>query len=205
MFKNKWVIYIGFFSLLLVGFFWAISDERPFTDAKLVVINSNIPEFNFIDQDGKSFSTKNTEGKVYVAEYFFTTCKGICPKMNTSMRRIYDAFKNENDFLIVSHTCMPEVDSVPLLKQYERKMLTGIILKNQDGSYKLSHQANDTNQIIENKKGKYTHFVIIPHFIEGDALAAQLINEYVDGELIILDKNRKFFRYRIKFFYRYCL
>ena len=155
MFKNKWVIYIGFFSLLLVGFFWAISDERPFTDAKLVVINSNIPEFNFIDQDGKSFSTKNTEGKVYVAEYFFTTCKGICPKMNTSMRRIYDEFKNENDFLIVSHTCMPEVDSVPLLKEYERKMLTGSILKNQDGSYKLSHQANDTNQIIENKKWKF--------------------------------------------------
>jgi len=153
--KYKWWIYIGFFGLLLAGFYWAISDEHPFTDSRLPVINANIPEFNFIDQNGKSFSQRNTDGKVYVAEYFFTTCKGICPKMNTSMRRIYDQFKNEKDFIIVSHTCMPEVDSVSLLKQYEKKMLTGIILKNQDGSFKLSHQTADSNIFYENNNWKF--------------------------------------------------
>lgn len=149
--KKKWWIYITFFAILLAAFYWAISDEHPFTDAKLAVINPAVPFFSFTDQNGKAFSQKNTDGKVYVAEYFFTTCKGICPKMNISMRRVFDTYKDEDDFLIVSHTCMPEVDSVALMKNYERKMLTGIILKNDDGSYKLSHQTADSNSSYTNK------------------------------------------------------
>ena len=61
-------------------------------------------------------------GKVCVVEYFFTTCQGICPKMNKNMKEIYEAFKNEKEFLVVSHTCQPEVDSVPLMKAYSQKM-----------------------------------------------------------------------------------
>lgn len=61
-------------------------------------------------------------GKVCVVEYFFTTCRGICPKMNKNMKEIYEAFKTEPAFLIVSHTCQPEVDSVPLLKAYAKQM-----------------------------------------------------------------------------------
>jgi protein SCO1/2 len=60
---------------------------------------------------------------VYVAEYFFTTCKGICPKMNENMKTIFERFKNESDFAIISHTSVPETDSVPLMKAYEEKML----------------------------------------------------------------------------------
>lgn len=136
--KYRLWIYLGFFALLLGGFYLAISNEHPFTDSKLAVINSNIPAFEFINQNNKPFSQKNTEGKVYVAEYFFTTCKGICPKMNTNMRRVFEKFKNEKDFLIVSHTCMPEVDSVALLKEYEQKMVGGSLVKNEDGSYKVT-------------------------------------------------------------------
>ncbi|HET9430699.1 MAG TPA: SCO family protein, partial [Chitinophagaceae bacterium] len=65
---------------------------------------------------------KDVAGKVYVAEYFFTTCKGICPKMNNNLRKVYDEFKEEDDFLILSHTCQPEVDSVPVLKRYADSM-----------------------------------------------------------------------------------
>lgn len=148
---KKWWIYIGFFTFLLIGFFWAIIDEQPFTDSKLSVINASIPDFHFIDQNNQPFSKKNTEGKVYVTEYFFTTCKGICPKLNTSMRRIYDQFKNESDFLIVSHTCMPEVDSVSLMKAYEKKMLTGTIAKNQASGYKLMHNTGDSSKTFINK------------------------------------------------------
>jgi protein SCO1/2 len=137
MFKYKIWIYVGFFVLLLAGFYWAIIDERPFQESKLKVINPQIPDFNFTDQNHQPFTKKTTEGKVYVAEYFFTTCKGICPKMNTSMRRVYDAYKDNTEFLIASHTCMPEVDSVPLMKAYERKMLTGHLNKKQDGSFQL--------------------------------------------------------------------
>jgi protein SCO1/2 len=58
------------------------------------------------------------QNKITVVEYFFTTCKGICPKLNTNMKDIYTAYKNEPDFQIVSHTCNPGTDSVPVLKRY---------------------------------------------------------------------------------------
>ena len=71
------------------------------------------------------------------------------------MRRVYDVFKNEPDFLIISHTCMPEVDSVQLLKKYEQQMITGAILKNTDGSYALSHQTNDTTKSLNNNNWNF--------------------------------------------------
>ena len=154
--KKKLWIYLGFFGVLLAGFYWAISDEHPFTDAKLVVINDSIPDFSFTDQNGKIISKRNTEGKIYVAEYFFTTCKGICPKMNTNMRRVYDKFKDEQDFLILSLTCMPEVDSMSLLKKYEQKMLTGEVVENKDGSFKLKSSPADTSKSYVNTNW---HFV----------------------------------------------
>ncbi len=100
-------------------------------------------DFSFINQNGKTVTQNDVEGKVYVAEYFFTTCKGICPKMNANMRRVYDAYKDEQGFMILSHTCMPETDSIPVLKAYEARMLTGVLKTNIDGSYKL---VNDTLQ-----------------------------------------------------------
>ena len=76
--------------------------------------------------------------------------------MNTNMRRVFDQFKNESDFLILSHTCMPEVDSIPLLKKYEQKMLTGELIKNNDGSFKLKNHPSDTAKSFVNTNW---HFV----------------------------------------------
>ena len=78
----------------------------------------SVQPFSFINQDGKLVTDKDVEGKVYVAEYFFTTCNGICPTMNNNMKRVYEKFKNEKDFLILSHTSDPERDSVSTLKKY---------------------------------------------------------------------------------------
>src|SRR4051812_30554378 len=114
--KKMLFVYIGFFIVLLSVFLWIVSKEQHFSDSKLAVINPTIPTFSFINQDGKIITPKNTADKVYVAEYFFTSCKGICPKMNANIRRVFDEYKTEKDFLILSHTCMPETDSVPLLK-----------------------------------------------------------------------------------------
>ena len=147
MFKYKIWIYVGFFGLLLAGFYWAIMDERPFHESTLKVINAEIPDFEFIDQNNRPFNKRTTEGKVYLAEYFFTTCKGICPKMNTSMRRIYDVYKDRPDFLIASHTCMPEVDSVALMKKYEQKMITGELAKNNDGSFRLIEKESTADSV----------------------------------------------------------
>lgn len=124
--KKKWLIYIGFFILLFAGYFIYVFRDNDFSQSNLPVINNNVPAFSFINQDGKKITERDVEGKVYVVEYFFTTCKGICPRMNANMRRVFDAYLNEKDFAVLSHTCMPETDSIPLLKAYETKMLNGI-------------------------------------------------------------------------------
>ena len=143
-------VYIGFFAVLLAVFYLFIFKEHNFTDSKLAVINSLIPEFSFVNQDGKMVTQKTTADKVYVADFFFTTCKGICPKMNANMRRVFDAYKNEKEFLIISHTCMPETDSVPLLKAYEQRMINGKLIKNEDGSYKIIKPEEAANTPINN-------------------------------------------------------
>jgi protein SCO1 len=137
--SKKLLLYVVFFALLLGGFYLMVFSDYDFSKSNLVVRNANVGDFSFINQDGKTISQRDVDGKVYVAEYFFTTCKGICPKMNANMRRVFDAFKEEPDFMILSHTCMPETDSVPLLKAYEKKMTEGKLVKNADGSYSIDY------------------------------------------------------------------
>jgi protein SCO1/2 len=138
MSKKMW-LYVAFFALLLAGFYFAVFKDYDFTKSNLVVRIDNVEDFSFINQNGKTISNRDVDGKVYVAEYFFTTCPGICPKMNANMRRVYNAFKDEPDFMILSHTCMPEKDSVPVLKAYEAKMINGKLEKENDGSYMINY------------------------------------------------------------------
>jgi len=88
-----------------------------FGKVELPVI-SYVQPFSFTNQDGKVITEKDMSGKVAVVEYFFTTCKGICPKMNRNMHEIYNEFKKESDFRILSHTVDPETDSVAKMKHY---------------------------------------------------------------------------------------
>lgn len=116
--KKKTIIYTGFFVLLFAGFYFGLKLAIPgFGNVQLPVLNYVQP-FSFTSQDNKEITQKDVIGKVYVAEYFFTTCKGICPKMNTNMRALYNAFKTEKDFYILSHTVDPETDSVGRMKKY---------------------------------------------------------------------------------------
>jgi protein SCO1 len=135
--RRKFLIYGGFFAILLVVFYIFLFSFTDFFSSGLPVINAEVKDFSFTSQDNKPFTQQDVEGKVYVAEYFFTTCSGICPIMNANMRRVYDAYKTEKDFLILSHTCMPETDSVPVLKAYQYKMQTGKLVKNADGSLRI--------------------------------------------------------------------
>jgi len=119
---SKRNIYILFFAALVVGFYFIITSLVPeFKTSKLKVI-STVKPFHFTNQNGNIVTEKEVAGKVYVASYFFTTCKGICPEMNGNLKKVYAKFKTENDFLILSHTSDPEVDSVPKLKQYAENM-----------------------------------------------------------------------------------
>lgn len=120
--KRKYWWYIGFFLVLIGVFYVMLFAGTEYYKVKLPVL-TYVKDFSFTDQEGKKITEKDVDGKVYVAEYFFTTCKGICPKMNANMKKIYDKYKDEKRFAILSHTCFPETDSVPLLKAYEKKML----------------------------------------------------------------------------------
>lgn len=116
--SKKLVFYIVFFVVLVIGFYVGLTKVIPgYGKVKLPVL-SYVRPFHFENQDGKSISERDLEGKVYVAEFFFTTCKSICPIMNTNLRPIHEAFAGESRFVIVSHTCDPETDSSARLKVY---------------------------------------------------------------------------------------
>lgn len=135
--KKKWAVYLGFFALLLAGYYYFVYTQTGIRQSGLPVINNAIGTFSLSDQFGRTLTEKDVAGNVYVAEYFFTTCKGICPKMNTNMRRVFDAYRNVKDFRILSHTCMPETDSVPVLKRYAASMINGKLIKGDNGTYTL--------------------------------------------------------------------
>ncbi len=77
-----------------------------------------IADFSFINQNGKTITQKDYEGKIYVADFFFTTCGSICPIMTTNMVDIQKAILHNPKVLLLSHTVFPEIDSVPVLKKY---------------------------------------------------------------------------------------
>ncbi len=104
---------------------WEINVESEF---------HKIRPFKLINQENQSFTEKDIEGKICVADFFFTTCPGICPKMTKSMADIQTEFISDNEIVLLSHSVTPERDSVSVLKQYAKeknvnfkrwKLLTG--------------------------------------------------------------------------------
>jgi protein SCO1 len=105
--SKRFLYYVAFFAVLAVGFYLVMTKLNPgFGDVKLPV-QSSVRPFSFVNQDGKHITEKDVFGKVYLAEFFFTTCKSICPIMNTNMKQVYEKYKAEPNFVIISHTCDP--------------------------------------------------------------------------------------------------
>ncbi len=86
-----------------------------------------IGNFAFLNQDNKQITLNDVNGKVFIVEYFFTTCGTICPKMNAQMQRVQKQFANNPALKILSFTVMPEVDTVEQMKRYatEHKAISG--------------------------------------------------------------------------------
>ena len=81
-------------------------------------VPKKVPEFSFTNHEGKTISNKDYEGKVYVVEFFFTTCPTICPRMNKNLVAVQNSFEGHNDFGIASFSIMPETDTPEVLKAY---------------------------------------------------------------------------------------
>ncbi len=92
-------------------------------DGKIVndTIFHEVPAFAFPSSQGNVVSNKTTEGKIYVADFFFTTCPGICPQMSNQLKRVQEAFIDNPEILILSHTVDPDNDSISVLKTYAEK------------------------------------------------------------------------------------
>ena len=81
-----------------------------------------IAPFQFVDQDSVNITNQTFEGKIYVTDFFFTTCRTICPIMKTQMLRVYEATKDMKDVLLLSHTIDPEYDTVALLHDFAQRL-----------------------------------------------------------------------------------
>lgn len=85
-------------------------------------LKHSIPTFNFINQNNDTVTNQNLKGKIYVADFFFTSCPSICPKVKIEMLKIYDEFLQEPDFKMMSHTMDPKRDTPEKLKTYAKNL-----------------------------------------------------------------------------------
>lgn len=151
--------------MLAVGFYFTLTRVIPgFGEVKLPVL-SYVQPFRFTNQDGKPVTEQDLAGRVYVTEYFFTTCPNICPMLNNNMKKVYERFKGQEGFMIVSHTCNPEIDSATVLKKYADSMqvdtrqwifLTG----RKDSLYntaRVSYMLDDPKNNLTNIEDQFMH------------------------------------------------
>lgn len=156
--------YAFFFLALVLVVYYVVMTTDETAKNKIPVI-SQVKKFSFINQDGQVVTEKDIQGKVVVVEYFFTTCKGICLRMNKNMKLIYDEFKDEPDFLILAHTCQPEVDSVARLKFYADSMNINtkkwvLLTGRKDSLYNMartSYLIDDAQNIVNNIEDDFMH------------------------------------------------
>jgi protein SCO1/2 len=161
MFKNK--IFTIFFVCLLAVIFFSIyslinrknlpiitpRDVNPELVDSLVQhigYNHKIAPFSFTNQNGKVVTNKDYEGKIYVADFFFTTCQTICPKMTANMVWLQDKIKDNPKVKLLSHSVFPDEDTVEVLKNYAKEKGVidskwNLVTGNQNEIYKIARQS----------------------------------------------------------------
>lgn len=151
--------------IFVVWFFINKSDQKPlrtlpyFGKKNYNVTFSDttyhtVKPFCFKNQFNENVTEQTIAGKIYVTDFFFTTCESICPIMSTELERVYKAFYNNPNFLILSHTVEPEVDSVPVMLKYAK--LHGVNNKQWlflTGSKKALYTMARTSYLLNNEVG----------------------------------------------------
>ena len=120
--------------LFLISISWACLDsgskQLPYlgrhdfieTDAGTDTVYHAIADFSFIDQDSSIINNNTFNNKIYVADFFFTSCPSICPLTTAQMLRVYEAFEQEDRLELLSHSIDPEYDNVEVLKEYANRI-----------------------------------------------------------------------------------
>lgn len=113
--------YIGISFIILIFGIWAVPKiVNSVSSAKMAEIGK-VPSFTFTNQNGETVTNENYKGKVYVVEFFFTTCPSICPIMNRNMVKIQNKYYGNPNVGFASFTIDPETDTQEVLKQYAEK------------------------------------------------------------------------------------
>lgn len=129
---------ILYYIAILSGFYFFVIACNPGNQEELPILGNSIikknPEgksdtlyhqianFKLIDQDSLEVTEKDFADKIYVADFFFTSCPTICPIMKSEMLRVYEAFKDHDEVQLISHTIDPVHDTIPLLKSYAERL-----------------------------------------------------------------------------------
>ncbi|SOE23493.1 protein SCO1/2 [Spirosomataceae bacterium TFI 002] len=144
------------------------------TDQKLNSFHS-IPDFHLVNQDGDSVSQKDLTGKIYVANFFFTTCPGICPQMTANLDILQEEYLNDNEIMLISHSVTPNRDSVEVLKSYADK-------RNID-SKKWLLVIGDREQIYNLGRNAY--------FVEENMGIEKTVDDFLHTEnFVLIDKHK---------------
>ena len=134
-----------------------------------------ISDFQLINQDGDTITQQSFANKIYVTDFFFTTCPGICPRMTDNMLVLQDEFINDSDVMFLSHSVTPSRDSVSVLKEYADTK--GVI----SGKWHLV--TGDRREIYRLGRNDY--------FVEEDLGLESHIDDFLHTEnFVLIDKNR---------------
>ncbi|MDE3125660.1 MAG: SCO family protein [Bacteroidota bacterium] len=163
--KKKAIGYGLFFIGLVAVFMLVISRVTDMFKRSTLTERATVQPFRFANQDGKYVTNAMVAGKVYVVNYFFTTCKGICPRMNNNLKSVYEKFKGNPNFMILSHTCDPDTDSVPKMKRYADSMQVNtqqweFLTGRKDSLYKMarySYGIDDPKNAVNDIKDDFIH------------------------------------------------
>jgi len=128
--------------------YYQTADFTPYWLNAAIIADTfhHIPAFSFINQYDEVVSEKTVDAKIYIANFFFTTCPGICKKMTSNLTKVQAAFVKDSNVLILSHSVTPETDSLPRLMRYANEygaiknkwhLLTG----NKTAIYTLARQS----------------------------------------------------------------
>ncbi len=155
-------IVLGILSIILISVFYNILKvDKPLpiwqpASVNVELVDSTIQHqkkyhkianFNLINQNGKTITQNDYKDKIYVTDFFFTTCQTICPIMTDHMYQIQKEISNDNDVMLLSHSVTPKIDSVAQLKRYAK-------LKGVDDS-KWNLVTGDKKQIYELARKSY--------------------------------------------------
>jgi len=135
----------------------------------------SVSDFLFTDQNGGSVSEKTTEGKIYLVNFFFSTCGSICPKMMRNMEKVQNEFRESDDVLFISHTVMPWMDSVEILKKYSTNF----------------NVIDSKWYFVTGQKSEIYNLARTSYFVEEEPGFTKDSTEFLHTEhFILIDKNR---------------